>query len=273
MGQERVAPGKGPDAYLNAGIVEKLRHKGYDVKIKTVAAVAGSIESQIIASTKVNIALSEIVGQVVSDGRFPLVLAGNCNSALGTISGVGTFDLGALWFDAHGDFNTPETSISGYFEGMPLAIATGQGHKELWKEMGNSRTLNESACMLIGVRDLDLPEKALLETTAVTVLSAAELRGQVSGVLPDHLARLRSSAAGFYLHLDIDSVDPEDAPGVDYVTPEGLSGSELIEAIEQIRHTLPLKAAALTVYNPERDKGKRTLKLGLRLIEAIASIA
>ena len=206
----------------------------------------------------------------VEEGRFPLVLAGDCNSALGALSGIGPDGVGVIWFDAHGDYNTPETSLSGWFEGMPLAVATGRCHHDLWRGLGNTDHVREAHTLLVGVRDLDPPERDLLDGSDVTVIEADKLRGgKLAEGLAPALARLRERVGAIYLHLDMDAVDPADAPGVGLPTPGGLSRGEMLEAIRLIGEQFAIRAAALTTFNPDQDADNRTLETGLAMMEEV----
>ncbi len=136
----------------------------------------------------------------------PIILAGNCNSCLGTLAGLSRDDLGIVWFDAHGDFNTPETSISGSIEGMSLAIATGSCHGELRERIGLARPVPEANVLLVATRNLDPNESVRLERSAVSLIGLE--------TLPAALEALASRARAVYLHLDIDVLDPRAAlPG------------------------------------------------------------
>jgi arginase len=178
-----------------------------------------------------------------------LVLAGNCNSCLGTLAGME--NPGIVWFDAHGDFNTPETTISGALEGMSLAIATGHCHPELM-----ARPVSEENCVLVATRSLDPLEEPRLRASRIKLTS---LDG-----LPDALKQQR--ADNIYLHLDLDVLDPSISPGVNFSEPGGISEQQLVDAVEQVIATGKLRAAAITNFNPDRDRDGQTLKIARRLV-------
>ncbi len=270
MGQQNVGPGKAPGRYIDGGLIEHLLDKGADPWAGIVER-GGFYTGELDAIMAVNMALAQQVSEALEAERFPLVIAGNCNSALGTLTGIGDLSrIGIVWFDAHGDFNTPEISMSGWFEGMPLATAAGRGHTDLWRQMGNQEHVPESQIVLVGPRDLDPPEAELLAQSDVTVLKAEDLKQKgLAEVLIPALDRLRESVDAIYLHLDMDSVDPEDAPGTDYRTPDGLSRVEVIEAIRLVGERFTIRAAALTAFNPDRDQDDRTLQTGLALVDAV----
>jgi arginase len=270
MGQQNIGPGKAPKRYIDGGLIEHL----YDKDIKLWVGIVergGFYTDELSAIMAVNTALAQQVAEALEADRFPLVIAGNCNSALGTLTGIGDLSrIGIVWFDAHGDFNTPETSLSGWFEGMPLAVAAGRGHASLWREMGNQDHVSESHIVLVGPRDLDPPEAELLAQSDVTVLSAEDLKQKgLAEVLTPALDRLRESVDAIYLHLDMDVHDTECAPGVDFHLPGGLDREDMAQAIQLIGERFTIRAAALTSFNPDHDQDGRTLQTGLALVDAV----
>ncbi len=293
MGREDEGPGRGPASLVAGGAVERLarlgvqfagRHAsvrtacefgraklGVEVEVEAVAR-REPFADELSAIVDVARALAGRVASARRAGRLPLVLAGNCNSALGTVTGCGPADTGIVWFDAHGDYNTPETTLSGWFEGMPLAVINGQCHADLWRGLGNTQAVPEAWTLLAGVRDLDPPEREFLEQTAVTVVEAEVVRRQgLAAARAPALDALAQRVEGIYLHLDIDALDPADAPGVDMPAPVGLTLADMREAIGLIGARFAIRAAALTTYNPEHDSDGRTLQTALALLEAVVA--
>lgn len=270
MGQQNIGPGKAPKRYIDGGLIEHLYDK--DVKLWVgIVERGGFYTGELDAIMAINMALSQQVAEALGEDRFPLVIAGNCNSALGTLTGIGDPGrIGIVWFDAHGDFNTPETSMSGWFEGMPLAIAAGRGHADLWRQMGNGEHIPESQIVLVGPRDLDPPEAELLAQSDVTVLSAEDLKQNgLAEVLTPALDRLRESVDTIYLHLDMDVHDMACAPGVDFHLPGGLNREDMAQAIHLVGERFAIRAAALTSFNPDHDEDDLTLQTGLALVDAV----
>jgi arginase len=270
MGQENVGPGKAPGRYISGGLIEHLLDKGADPWVGIVER-GRLYTGELDAITAVNMALSKQVAEALAADRLPLVLAGNCNSALGTLTGIDDLSrIGVVWFDAHGDFNTPETSMSGWFEGMPLAVAAGRGYAELWHEMGNEQYVPESQILLVGPRDLDPPEAELLAQSDVTVLPAEDLKQNgLADVLIPALDRLRELVDTIYLHLDMDVHDMDSAPGVDFHLPGGLDREDMAQAIALIGERFTLQAVTFSSFNPDRDQDGRTLQTGLALVDAV----
>ncbi len=229
-------------------------------------------------SCDVSIAINKKVAQAVKHallvGEFPLVISGTCAVSLCILAGCDHSQTGIVWFDAHGDFNTPETTRSGFFGGMPLAIITGHCYQDLWTQVGNSTPIPETQILIVGVRDLDPQERMRLEQSAIKVVTTNELQ-QTEQMTEGNftLNEFASQIQDVYLHVDIDVVDPQEAPGVDYLAAGGPSAHEVEHAIRTIMTHLPIKAAALTAYNPERDQEEKTLQVGLRLLMLLAESA
>lgn len=274
LGREGEGMGAGPIRYLESGVEHALADRGFEVEVDTVER-GEPFGDEFSAVADVNADLTGRVRDAVERGAFPLVLAGNCDSALGTLAGIGTADVGIFWLDAHGDFNTPGTSPSGYLAGMVLATATGRCHEELWSSVGNGGpSVPEPLVVAAGIRDLDPDEGQGLESSEVRAVAASEINASgVEESLRAPLEDLRLRVDEVYLHLDIDSLDPRHAPGVDFPAPGGLSVEDVEEAIRMVAQRFSIKAAALTAYNPQRDEDDRTLRAGMRLIGTLSDAA
>ena len=271
LGREDVSVAKGPIRLLEIGLEEGLRKRGFDVVVRR-AVRKSPFATELEAITEINSQVSMLVREAVSEGRFPIILGGDCNSSLGAFAALDTSRIGLVWFDAHGDFNTPQTTPSGFLDGMALAIATGRCYPDQWRAMGAASTLTDSHILLVGVRDLDEAEQTIVDQTDVMAVFADDFGD------PDHgfaatLEALRSRTDQVFVHVDIDAVDPEEAPGGEYQTPHGLSASQLEGAIEQIGNRFELSGANFASFSPDFDRQDRTVKLVSRLIETIAETA
>lgn len=254
--------------YLDAGAERILREARHDVERASVEAAAAADVLQ--AVLEVDRALAAVVRRGFPRGAWPLVLAADCHSCLGTLAGLGTRDLGVLWLDAHGDFNTPETSPSGYFDGMCLAVAAGLAHEPLRDRIGLDPPIDGRRIVLAGARDLDPGERENLRLARVPVVAGEALRSDGVDALVPHLERLAATVRDVYVHIDIDVVDPHEAPGVSFPVPGGLGPAEVETILAQVARRFRIRGAALTAYNPDKDEGDRTLRVGLRLLAALA---
>jgi arginase len=269
MGLEEVGVGRGPARFLRAA----TGPGGYP------ALSDGSAPAQVVhlrlrdataagmdAIVDLNRGLRAAVRDVIAAGACPVVLAGNCNSALGTLAGMDADRLGIVWLDAHADFNTPETSRSGALDGMVLAAAVGHCHAELRERIGMERTLREENVLLAGWRDLDADERPRLEASRIIAREAGNLAD-----VPALLARLSRRVDAVYLHIDIDFLDPVESPGVNFRGPGGVPLAQAEPLVTEIARALPVAAVALTNHNPEYDPEGLTPAAGLRLLRALAA--
>ena len=270
LGRERTGMGMGPVRYLEAGAEKRLRGLGHEVAVETIAR-ARPYAHEVGAMLELNRLVAEQVARALAGGAFPLVLSGDCNSCHGTLAALGAADNGVVWFDAHGDFNTPETTTSGFFDGMALATATGRCWRNLVGSIPGFEPIQERHVLLVGVRDLDPAERTLLEASDVQVVPAAYVKGRgVSAALEAALATLEPAVGGIYLHVDLDVLDPAEAPANEYAVKGGLTVEELEEAIRLLQERLVIRAAALTAYDPACDPTGIACRAGLRVMEAIA---
>ncbi|NIQ99877.1 MAG: hypothetical protein GTN78_06700, partial [Gemmatimonadales bacterium] len=221
---------------------------------------------------KVNALLSVKVRQALGAGQFPLVMAGNCNSCLGTLAGLAGADIGVTWFDGHGDFHTPETTETGFFDGFPLNITVGRSWTTLAKTIPGFIPVSESNVILAGVRDLDVPEEQLVRKSTMNICDYEDIRsGSVARLIP-HLDSIAGRTSSVYVHVDLDVLDPEIAPANEHSPPGGLRPQELDAALSLIGQRLQVKAATLAGYDPAVDPHQKGLAAGLAVIKKLASL-
>jgi arginase len=204
----------------------------------------GSERNEIAASMAVVRALAERVRHGVAGGGFPVVLAGNCHSSLGTVAGIGG-GVGAVWLDAHADFNTPDTSTTGFFDGMALALLTGAGWPRLRDQVEGLRPIPEEHVVLVDARDADEGER---ERLAGSRVRQAGIEGLTAA-----LDSLRERVDSVYLHVDLDVLDPSAGRANPWSVDGGLQADELAEAIDAVGERFAIRAAAFTAYWPESD--------------------
>ncbi len=258
-----------PQRYREAGAAAALGVRGLDVR--TVRVEPGQERDDLDAVAHGNSGLAAAVRRAADANSFPLVLGGACNVCLGSMAGLGAGRIGVVWLDAHGDFNTPETSQSGYFDGMPLAVLTGRCHQELRGRIGGG-AVPDDRVLHIGARHLDPEEGENLHGSGILVVPAEEIRGTgIPASLRPALEKLEARVDAVYLHLDIDVLDPAFAPTVNFPTPGGLSLEDLEETVRLVSEVMPLRAASLTAYDPTRDEDGTTLRTAIRVMEMIAA--
>src|SRR5436305_443248 len=182
-GNRGVRMGAGPEALLKAGLERALREKGHRVHTKIAELPANSWHAEIQTSFELMRMLSSAVDDAVKSGRFPIVLAGNCNTAVGTIAGLGAQSTGVAWFDAHADFNTPETTASGFLDGTAVAIITGRCWKELALTVPGFKPVPDAYICLVGTREVDSLEGELMAESSVEVVQPSRVRSELAGRL------------------------------------------------------------------------------------------
>jgi arginase len=271
IGDDRQGGSKGATRFIEAGVAERLARKGVDVKVDLVER-GKPFRDSVSASAQVNRRLAQSVRRALAEDRLPLVLAGSCDASMGVLAGFEHGECGIVWFDAHGDFNTPETTISGFFGGMPLAVVAGHCYRHLWAQVGDNTPVAEGAIVMLGVRDLDPLEAERLEGSDLAVVRWRD--GRAESEVGAALDELAANVKEVYVHIDLDALDPQIAPGiVDFMVPGGMSLEDVEQAILDIGARFRIKAASVATYNPDLDPDGKTLSAGLRIIEALAECA
>ncbi|ELZ09613.1 arginase [Natrinema thermotolerans DSM 11552] len=214
--------------------------------------------------------VSDRVAATLADGEFPLVLGGDHSVAIGSLAGSAReADLGAIWFDAHADINTPETSPSGNVHGMPLAAALGHGSFGE-TEWAPAPRLRASSIAYVGLRSIDDRERELLRESELTVFTMSDIdqRG-VSSVVEDALAVATDGTDGVHVSLDLDWLDPKTAPGVGTPVRGGVTYREAHAALEALsrrdRADDVLRSMDVVEVNPILDEGNETATLAAEL--------
>jgi arginase len=217
--------------------------------------------------------LAEKVGDVSGRGDFPLVLAGNCISCIGTLAGMGDPPPAIIWLDAHGDFNTPETTVSGFLDGMALATAVGRCWGKLAATVPGFRPVPETQAVLLGARDFDVDEHALLDSSAVSLIDAQRIRKHgLRAALEPLLSRIQTDAGRAYLHIDLDVLDPAEARVNHFAPTGGLTLAELLGIVSLVRERFALAATAITAYDPEYDEGEKAIRAAVDVIRELSKL-
>jgi arginase len=201
------------------------------------------------------------------------VLGGDHSIAAGTVSGVShNFrrkgeKVGLIWIDAHADMNTPDSSPSGNVHGMPLACCVGRGPRELTHIFGYAPKVEGQNVVLVGLRDVDRREREIVRASGVTAFTMRDIdeRG-LRNVMEDAIARAGRGTAGFHLSLDMDAVDPDEAPGVGTPVRGGMTYREAHLAMETICDSSRMLSMELVEVNPVLDDANRTALLGVELV-------
>jgi arginase len=271
-GAPRMGVGRGPERLLEAGAEDALASHGARVEVEVIELreherdVSGASEAG--AGFELIRLVAASARQAIVDGAFPVLLSGSCFAGLGMAAAMGESSPGVVWFDAHGDFNTPDSSVDGYFDGMGLAMMTGDAWQSLSESSMAGTVVSESAVVLAGARDFDPLEQQRLERSDVRHLPPAEIDADdavaraVEGLDPD--------VTGLYLHLDLDVLDSGEAKVNIYSVPDGLSAEQLEAQVRSLLETCPVRAVSLTAYDPEVDAEGRVPPIAMRVLEVVA---
>src|SRR5437763_1245345 len=249
LGQDRRGVDMGPSAVRVANLNDRVASLGYEVEDWGNIPVEqkeswpeGEANAKYLAQIAAACdALAARVQEALSGGRLPLVLGGDHSVAVGTVSGVAHHfrgrgeSIGLIWLDAHADMNTPDTSPSGNVHGMPLACLAGMGPAELCDLLGYRRKIDPRNTVIVGLRDVDQLEKPHVRESGVRAFTMREIdeRG-LRSVMDEAIRLARDGTAGFHLSLDMDFVDPRDAPGVGTPVRGGATYREAHLAMEMI---------------------------------------
>ena len=274
LGADRRGVDMGPSAIRYAHLQKKLEDIGYEVRdqcnVEVPIAEMCKITNPKLKYLDCIIPMSRRVAGAVATsiqtGNFPLILGGDHSLSIGSVRGAArNRKIGVIWIDAHGDFNTAETTPSGNIHGMSLAILAGLGDKslvQLWDEA--IPVIDPGKIAVIGARDLDDGEKANLKKAGSLVMGMEQIDryGMVNAV-EKAIERVSRDVDGIFLSLDLDSLDPQHAPGVGTPVPAGLSQREAHLACEMVAETSKLVGMDLVEVNPILDIQNRTASLAV----------
>ncbi|MET4698053.1 arginase [Constrictibacter sp. MBR-5] len=264
----------GPARLRDADLAGRLAAAG--VAAEWLADIGDPVgePSPMAAAADVAAQLATACGAALAVGRRPVVIGGDHSCAVGTWSGVarglrGEGRLGLIWIDAHLDSHTPATSHTGMIHGMPVAALLGHGDPRLTGIAGGMPALRPEDLCIVGARDYEPEEPEFLAGQGVRVFFAEEVRARgLPAVMDEALTRVRAGTAAFGVSLDLDAVDPGEAPGVGCRVADGLTAADLVAAVEQVRSVAEPIAWELVEFNPRRDIDGRTAALAMRLLES-----
>jgi len=281
LGAGRRGVDMGPSAIRLGGLHKSIERLGHTVEDLGNIPVeqpesASPGESNAKYLTQIQAAcwhLAQGVERIADAGQFPLVLGGDHSVAIGTVSGLAQSyrkrgqQLGLIWVDAHADMNTPETSPSGNVHGMPLACIIGQGPPQLTQLYDFSPKVQAKHVVLVGIRDVDLGEGSIVRSSGVHYFTMRDIDEKGMRYVMKVAADLASNGTdGFHCSFDMDSVDPDEAPGVGTAVRGGLSYREAHLAMEIVSESGQMRSLEVVEVNPVLDIANRTALLAVELI-------
>jgi len=281
LGASRRGVDMGPSALRVGGLAQQLKSMGHQVEDIGNVLVKQPEEqhygekrakymAEIVETAK---GVSQIVEKTLDDGLIPLVMGGDHSVAMGTIGGVSSFfrkkekRIGLLWLDAHADMNTPESSPSGNIHGMPLAAIAGYGPDDLTQLAGPKPMVNPHNICIVGVRDIDAKERRIIKESGVHAFTMRDLdeRG-MREVMAEAIRFASDETDGIAVSLDLDFVDPADAPGVGTPVRGGVTYREAHLAMEMIADTRSVVSLEVVEVNPVIDQHNQTALLSIELV-------
>ena len=281
LGQRRRGVDMGPSALRVAGLAPSLEALGYRVADRGNVPVAvaetksrGDDRAPFLAEIAYSAErTADCVQQALAHHATPIVLGGDHSVAAGTVAGVAQYfrarnqPIGLLWIDAHSDINTPETSPSGNVHGMPLAAVLGMGPPQLSDLLGWSPKVLPQHTVVVGIRDVDEPERVNIRRSGITVFTMRDIDELgLRAVMEKAIAVASSGTVGFHVSMDMDWVDPTEAPGVGTPVPGGATYREAHLAMEILADHGGLLSLELVEVNPILDEHNRTAELAVQLI-------
>jgi len=281
LGAGRRGVDMGPSALRAAGAEARVEALGYEVddwgdlpvKIPETQGPGDPRLKYLREILEVCGLLRDRVAEAAAAGTLPIVLGGDHSVAMGTIAGLSRHlrkqqqKLGLVWFDAHADSNTPETSPSGNIHGMPLAVALGYGDERLVSLAGPAPMVEAARASVVGLRDVDPAERATVKASGIGAFTMRDIdeRGMRT-VMEEAIQRATSGTAGIHVSFDLDGIDPDLAPGVGTPSPGGISYREAHLAMEMLADTGKVLSAELVEVNPILDQQNGTARLGVELL-------
>jgi len=290
LGGPHAGASMGPAAMKVASVVSKIEKLGFKIQREVDIPVPNTLcwwedkadQPRCVPEIgQVSLDVAQAVEEAMEAGTIPITLGGDHSLAIGSIAGASNFyrkrkeEFGVVWFDAHGDINTPQSSHSGNVHGMPFAVSLGDGDERLINLLGFSPKVKANRCALIGIRDLDVEEIQLIAKSGITPFTMRDLDDLgMAAVIRDALAAVRKDDAqatplkGLHVSFDLDVIDPDVAPGVSTESRGGLSYRESHYALELLADTGLVASIDIVELNPARDIRNQTAELAVDLVQS-----
>lgn len=271
--QRAVRMGLGPLALLSAGLTERLERQGFTTAVSQLEPT-GAFHSEISTAFDLHGIVKRDVVSSVERGHLAIVLAGNCNTGVvGCLAAHDADDVGLFWFDAHSDAETPETSTSGFFDGMGFAVALHECWRPKLEELGWNG-LSGTRAALVGAREISPAARSILDRHGVALVSPEKARSEAAEeALADAISQLRSAGATrVHVHVDLDVLDPDlVGPANSYALPKGLTVEQLLAHLTLILQVFPLASASLGSFDPAYDNSGNISAAASEIVTLLAS--
>ncbi len=266
-GHESLRTGRGPDFFIERGVEQILRDGGHQTTSRRLVSQLDFI-ADIEATFELNGVLAREVQRSITNGMFPFVLAGACHCSVGVLGGIGQESVGMIWFDAHGDFNTPETTLSGLLDGMGLAMATGRCWKAMLKHVPGFVPIPEEHVIHVGGRDYDVEEEINLRHSGIRLVEPDNV-DTMQKDFAAALEELSKHVKRVYIHMDLDVLDLGEALANHADSPGGVPLGFVLSAIRMIKSRFEVCAGAIGSFDPDFDRDDKVLNAGFEIIKAV----
>lgn len=261
-GRHQYRMGNGPRRLLEWGLSERIEANGHTVRTARVEP-EGKEASEVALSFDLHAGVSRAVTAACSSWSFPLILSGNCSSALGTVAGLraaGTRSA-VCWLDAHADFNTPDTTRTGSLDGMTIATLVGRSWKTMAGAIPGFAPVPEWQVILLGARDLDPQESVELRDSGVVRASWKDTSAVFDAI--------GSETRSMYFHVDLDVLDISVGRANNYAAPGGMTVDDVLSVMETARRRFDIVAASMTAYDPASDPEGRVARAAIDIAQGL----
>jgi arginase len=260
-GHHRKRMGLGPERFLEQGLAKLFTQMKFPLETVEVA-LDSPHPAEVSSAFELGRKVAEKVRESRAQGFFPIVLSGNCNASMGTVSGGGAERTGIIWFDAHGEATTPETTTSGFLDGMPISILLGRAWQSLARSVPGFAAISGERIVLFGASQLEQSECELLDQEGVKRFSSVP-------ELEASLAVLRKDVQQLYVHLDLDVLTSTEAVWNHWSGPKGISLLTLLEALAEIGKTGNVCGLGVASYDPAADTSSKAMLAGVRAVQTL----
>ncbi len=263
-GRRSERMGRGPEHLLEIGIVEALERSHASVFVHLIEPVEDSFGSEIKISFEIQRLVADRVATAKNRGAFPIILSGNCNTAVGTVAGLtasGGSPPAVCWLDAHGDFNTPDTTPTGFLDGMAVAMLAGRCWNGMTARVAGFVPVPEPQIIMIGLRDLDSLEERDVDQSDVHRVTIGNALPVIESIAPKQI----------YLHVDLDVFDTSEGNANGYAVSGGLTRSDFMSFASGLCRQYSIGACALTAYDPSFDPDNRIGRLAIDIARGVAT--
>ena len=271
LDREGVNTGAGPARLLASGLEEALTGAGHQIGRVEMVALDGDQGHETGNIFAIVRALTDRVRSAREEGAFPVILAGDCTSVVGVVSGLGGGPRqGLLWLDAHGDAHTPETTGTGFFDGMPLAVALGWCWSALASTVPGFEPLAEERVVHLGGRAFDPGEEEVLAASGMNFINGAAMRAEDGGErVSSAVSQLAGVSSSVHVHLDLDVLDESDGIASGYAVGGGPSLSALEETLAATAEAVEVSSMTICSYDPSFDSDGRAASAGIKLLSVV----